>query len=142
MKLDLGSLVKAAGSLERAVGAATDRPRMDALDDDQRDAIRAGVIQNFEFTYELSWKMLKRHLELFSPAAADIDLLSFRDLIRVGAEHGLVTDPERWFEYRRQRNITSHAYDQDKADGVFVAAVRFVGDARDLLERLQARNGD
>ncbi len=142
MKLDLSSLIKAVDSLERAVGAATDRPRMDALDDDQKDAIRAGVIQNFEFTYELCWKMLKRQLEMFSPGAADIDHLSFSDLIRVGAEHGLVADPERWFEYRRQRNITSHAYDEAKADGVFAAAVAFVGDARDLLERLRERNGD
>jgi nucleotidyltransferase substrate binding protein (TIGR01987 family) len=140
MKLDLSSLQKAVGSLERAIGVATDKARMKALDDDQRDAIRAGVIQNFEFTYELCWKMLKRQLEALAASAIEIDQLSFRELIRVGAERGLVEDPERWFDYRQQRNLTSHTYDATKAESVFRAAVEFAGDARRLLEKLEQRN--
>ncbi|MDR1086879.1 MAG: nucleotidyltransferase substrate binding protein [Endomicrobium sp.] len=29
-----------------------------------KDTICAGVVQNFEFTYELSWKYVQRYLEI------------------------------------------------------------------------------
>lgn len=45
---------------------------MDALDDVARNAVKAGGILHFEFTYELCWKFIKRWLnENASPAAAD-----------------------------------------------------------------------
>ena len=138
MKLDLGSLEKAVGSLERVVHAAVDEKRMAALDDDQRDAIRAGVIQNFEFTYEQCWKMLKRRLTAMAASRDEVDQLSYRDLMRLGTEKGLIQDPLRWFDYRQQRNITSHTYDEDRANSVFNSAVSFLDDARLLLEGLKA----
>ena len=142
MKLDLSSLKKAVGSLERAVRAAVDEKRMAALDDDQRDAIRAGVIQNFEFTYEQCWKMLKRRLTAMAASRDEVDQLSYRDLMRLGAEKDLIQDPLRWFDYRQQRNITSHTYDEDRANSVFNSAVSFLDDARLLLERLKATDDD
>ena len=58
MTIDLSSLDKAVDSLGRAIGTSMDQTKMQALDKDQREVIRAGVIQNFEFTYDLCWKML------------------------------------------------------------------------------------
>jgi len=140
--IDLSSLGKAVDSLGRAIGTSMDQTKMQALDQVQRDTIRAGVIQNFEFTYELCWKMLKRRLEADAPNAEAVDQMSFRDLIRAGAESGLIKDPKRWFTYRRQRNITSYTYDDDKAEDVYKTAVEFVHDARDLLSMLKERNVD
>ena len=48
--------------------------------------LRDAVIQRFEFTYELSHKMLKRFLESTSPSPANIDEMAFQDLIRTGNE--------------------------------------------------------
>jgi nucleotidyltransferase substrate binding protein (TIGR01987 family) len=142
MKLDLEGLKKAVGSLERSVGAALDEKRMAALDEDQRDAIRAGVIQNFEFTYEQCWKMLKRRLTAMAASRDEVDLLSYRDLMRLGAEKGFIQDPIKWFDYRQQRNMTSHTYDENRADSVFKSAVSFLEDARQLLRLLKANNDD
>ena len=142
MRLELDSLKRAVTSLERAVRVASDGERMSALDEDQQDTIRAGVIQNFEFTYELCWKMLKRQLEASSPSADEIDRLSYRDLMRVGAERGYIDDPNKWFDYRGQRNRTAHTYDEKTAESVFKTAFAFTRDARLLLERLEARNAD
>lgn len=132
VRLDLSSLEKAIASLERAVHRSLAAPE----DEEIRDA----VIQRFEYSYELSWKMLKRRLELDAPTAANIDALAFKDLIREGAERGLIAQPQAWFEYRRQRNITAHTYDQEKAKQVHKAAMAFLQDAKGLLRELENRN--
>ena len=51
-----------------------------------------------------------------------------------------VADVEAWFQYWLLRNITAHPYDQAKARQVYEGTLRFIGDARDLLRRLEARN--
>lgn len=84
--------------------------------------------------------MHKRQLESEVPNPAEIDAMSFKDLFREGAVRGLVADPEAWFEYREQRNITSHTYDEKKAAKVYLAALRFFNDADALMARLQERN--
>jgi nucleotidyltransferase substrate binding protein (TIGR01987 family) len=132
MVLDLTSLRKAVASLGRAV----ERSRSDPADEEVRDA----VIQRFEYTYELCWKMLKRHLEQIAASPAEIDQMSFKELIRDAAERGLVPLVEPWFEYRGQRNRTSHAYDADAARSVHETALAFLGDARALLAELERRN--
>ncbi len=134
MKLDFGSLEKALASLQRAIS----RSKAAANDEELRDA----VIQRFEYTYELSWKMLKRRLEQDSPSPQQIDRLAFNDLLREAAERGMISDVRRWMEYREQRNITSHTYDQKKAESVYATALDFAGDAGILLTNLEKRNHD
>ena len=133
MKIDLSSFKKALASLEKALVRSKGVPE----DEEIRDA----VIHRFECTYELSWKMLKRQLEQELPTPSDADRLSFKDLIREGAERGLIDNAEAWFLYRRQRNITSHVYDKSKADSVWNTAFEFIEDARRLLRALEERGG-
>ena len=132
MNLDLTSLENACTSLERAIL----RSQYDLSDLEVRDS----VIQRFEYTYELCWKMLKRTLELEAATIEEIDHLSFQDLIRTGAERGYIEEPEKWFIYRRQRNITSHIYNEKKAESVFKTACEFINDAKKLLHSLSSRN--
>ena len=69
----------------------------------------------------------------------EIEGLAFKDLIRLGAERGLVEDPAACFAYREERNVSSHTYDADRAADVYKAALGFVDSAGDLLRRLEAR---
>lgn len=131
-RLDLSSLRSALASLDR--GCA--RSRLAPDDEELRDA----VIQRFEYTYELCWKMLKRRLEMDAAVPSDIDRLSFPDLMRAGAEHRMIDDVERWLVYRHQRNTTSHVYDSDLAWDVYRSALDFASDARRLLVALEARD--
>ena len=128
MKLDFSSLQKALESLNVAVERSQGAPQ----DNELRDA----VIQRFEYSYELCGKMLKRRLELDHPQPAQVDQFSFRELIREGAERGYVENVEAWIEYRRQRNLTSHVYDEDVAKSVYETALTFLGDAEKLLGHL------
>lgn len=52
--------------------------------------IRDGLIQRFEFTYEISHKTLKRYLEYASANPAEFDQMTFQDLIRTANEQGLL----------------------------------------------------
>ena len=139
MKLDLSSVRKAVESLEKTLRVADDEGFMSALNQDQKEAVRAGVIQNFEFTYELCWKFMRRWLEgnLGSVYVAGV---SRRQLFRLSAEHRLLDDVDRWMEYHDARNEAAHTYDEDTAEEVFETAHQFLSDARQLLRALEARN--
>lgn len=139
--LDLGALRNALKSLEDSQEVVGDSKWFDQQSEKIQNTLTAGVIQNFEFVYEISTKMIRRQIELEAASPTEVDQSNFRDLIRVAAEKGIVTDAEAWFTYRRMRNLTSHTYDRQKAQQVYRETLAFVQDARSLLARLEARNG-
>ncbi|MBI4802047.1 MAG: nucleotidyltransferase substrate binding protein [Elusimicrobia bacterium] len=138
MPLDISSLKKAVDSLDRAlkVGAVGIRGQVNT---DQEEVIRAGVIQNFEFTYELCWKFMKRWLEL-NVGSANVDGSTRKELFRLAAESRLINGVENWFKYHSARNETAHTYDPDKASEIYRLAAPFAADARKFLEVLEQRN--
>lgn len=131
MKLDFSSFKKAIGSLGKAIVRTQKEPN----DEELRDA----VIQRFEYTYELAWKMMKRQIENESPNPSEIDMLPFKDLLRTAAEKGIISDVEQWLIYRDKRNITSHTYDEKEAKDVYDTALVFFKDAKNLLSNLENR---
>ncbi len=139
MELDLTSLREAVHALSETLARANDEKLMSSLDEVTQYAIRAGVIQHFEFTYELSWKFIQRWLRL-NASAEDAEPLTRRELFRTAARYGLIGDPQPWFRYSEARNLTSHTYDRAVADRVFEAATDFLEDAHYLLEQLELRN--
>lgn len=127
----------------RSFAKAVDRLR-EGLDRYQRDIsdtqIRDGLIQRFEFTYELSHKMLKRYLEATSASPDQYDAMPFADLIRSGNEQGLLLgDWPRWRIYREMRSRTSHTYDEKVALAVVAGIPDFLEEAAHLREQLRAR---
>jgi nucleotidyltransferase substrate binding protein (TIGR01987 family) len=133
--LDLSSLEKACDALGLALKVYAQSTL--AEDAPEKVLLRDGVIQRFEFTYELSWKMLKRYLEAYG--LEKVDGLNNREFFRIGREQGLIGDPEKWFQYLKMRNQTSHVYDQAKAVEVFAAARAFLPDSQYLLGRLKEK---
>ncbi len=132
MPLDLTPLVKAVARLDEGLA----RYRADESDTQIRD----GLIQRFEFTYDLAHKMLRRTLEAGAANPEEVDRLTFPDLIRTGVEQGLVAGQwAEWRTFREMRNITSHTYDEAKAVQVVAAIPACLAEARTLLDRLQAR---
>ena len=139
MPLELSSLKKAVSALADVLAKSDDAGFMGSLDDVARNAIKAGVIQHFEFTYELSWKFIKRWLEMnVSPTAADG--VTRRELFRLGAENRLIDDVEQWMRYQEARNLTSHTYEPEIAERVYNTAHDFARDAARLLAAIEERN--
>lgn len=83
---------------------------------------RGGLIQAFEFTQELSWKVLKDFIEY---SGGGEKIYGSRDAIRQAFNRGLISDGETWMDMIRARNLSSHTYEE--ADSVRLA--------RDITER-------
>jgi nucleotidyltransferase substrate binding protein (TIGR01987 family) len=130
--LDFAPLARAVARLEEGLARY--------LADTSDDQIRDGLIQRFEFTYDLSTKMLRRALEAAADVPEQIDQMSFPAMIRTASEQNLLREawPE-WRRYREMRNITSHTYDEAKARDVTAAIPEFLAEAQALLKRLQGR---
>jgi nucleotidyltransferase substrate binding protein (TIGR01987 family) len=132
-KLDLTPLGNAVNRL--AEGLA--RYEKDITDTQIRD----GLIQRFEFSYEISHKMLKRYLEAVSPTPEQFDGMDFADIVRSGNEQGIMLgDWPKWRNYRAMRGKTSHTYDEEVAIEVVEGIPAFLEEARYLLKQLQERN--
>lgn len=132
MEIDLATLEKAI----RRLRFALTRHAADPSDEEVRDS----VIQRFEFTYDLSHKMLRRVLEATSPNAEEIAQATFPDLIRTGWEAGLVKGGwPAWHAYRDMRNTTSHTYDEAKAVEVAAKVPGFLEEAQFLAKALAHR---
>lgn len=139
MSLDITSFRNAISQLEKALGYA-ESPLAKA-DPGLREQFRNSVIQCFEFTYELSHKMLQRHLELTAASPEKIDLGSFQNLIRTGSEKGLLrSDWTQWRAYRQARTDSSHTYDQKKAEAVYAISSDFLEEAKFLAAKIEANS--
>uniref|UniRef100_UPI002FC864F9 nucleotidyltransferase substrate binding protein n=1 Tax=Halalkalibacter lacteus TaxID=3090663 RepID=UPI002FC864F9 len=79
------------------------------------DIIYDGVIQRFEFTFELSWKLMKMFLEY----AGITEIKSPRTTIREAFTYGLIEDGEQWIDMMVDRNKTSHLYDEEEAKLIY-----------------------
>ena len=131
-QLDLSSIVQAVSSLDEAV--------TEYHKNKSNKFVRDATIQRFEYTYELSHKMLKRYLEMTEPSADEIEQMSFSNLIRTGSERGLMLSGwDSWKIFRDARNLTSHTYNEKKASEVCDIIPQFLQNAKYLLSQLKKR---
>jgi nucleotidyltransferase substrate binding protein (TIGR01987 family) len=69
------------------------------------------MIQFFEMSFELSWNMVKDYLS----EQGFTDIKSPRDSIKKAFETDLIRDGNGWLKMMEDRNLTSHAYDEETA---------------------------
>ncbi|MEW6038618.1 MAG: nucleotidyltransferase substrate binding protein [Pseudomonadota bacterium] len=88
---------------------ALNQPSPDAL---AYDIYRAACVKEFEIIPEQTGKLLKTRLRPCFASSKQVDQLTFKDIFRHAAKHGLPTveEAERWLEYRDNRNDTAHDY--------------------------------
>lgn len=94
-----------------------------AVDDLDRD----GVIQRFEFTFELFWKTVKILMEY-----EGFECAGPRSCIKEGARRGLLTEAELVLDMLEDRNKTSHIYDESTVKEIFE---RIKGQYTALIEK-------
>jgi nucleotidyltransferase substrate binding protein (TIGR01987 family) len=132
--IDLTSLRKALAQLSEALVFWHGCAEGDAL----KPHLRSAVIQSFEFTYELAVRSTRRVLIERAESADLVNDLSFNDLVRRALDAGLPMQLDVWRHWRDLRNATSHAYDEDRANEVALAAADFAVDVGLLLKALES----
>lgn len=126
--LSFEALEKALVQLEQGLRHAAAHPA--------DDVIRDGVIQRFEYSMDLSWKLIQRYLKQVAQLD-DAALRTKKDLFREAARLGFIEAPEPWFAFYEARNETSHTYDPSTAAAVFVQAAPFLAAAKGLLQAMR-----
>ena len=139
MKLDLSSLQSALASFERALKFSQKIIDDKSFSEDEKEVIKAGVIQNFEFSYELCWKFMKRWLEQNYSESFTAGITR-KQLFRYAAENLLIEDYDAWMSFHELRNKTSHTYDSEVAEEIFEAAGNFFHHSRLFYKAIEARN--
>lgn len=75
------------------------------------DIEKQGIIQSFEFTFELAWKTLKDYLESQQVAAQFP-----RDVIKQAFHYQIITNGDVWMDMLDKRNAMAHTYDEAAAN--------------------------
>ncbi|MCX7840682.1 MAG: nucleotidyltransferase substrate binding protein [Anaerolineae bacterium] len=75
---------------------------------------KQGLIQSFEYTYELAWNTLKDYFE----AQGETGLHGSRDVFRLAFKRGLIQDGETWMAMITSRTLTNHTYDETLVEQV------------------------
>lgn len=79
------------------------------------ELIKQGLIQSFEFTHELAWKVMKDYAHYQGNA----DIGGSRDATREAFNLQIINSGEVWMEMIQSRNLSSHTYNEDVAEEIF-----------------------
>lgn len=105
--------------------------------DEDNGIVRDGLIQRFEFTFELAWKTTA---EVLREEGILLDFLSPKTVLRSAYEAGLIDDEAVWLEILRDRNLTSHLYDEEAAKEIATSICnRYRHAFANLLEKLPTK---
>ena len=98
---------KAFRTLEKAYTLAQSR--------ELTDLEKQGMIQGFEFTFELAWNVMKDYLE----EQGINGIIGSKDTVRHAFKNDLIEDGQIWMDMIESRNMSSHSYDEEIAEKLF-----------------------
>ncbi|MDR2830590.1 MAG: nucleotidyltransferase substrate binding protein [Methanobrevibacter sp.] len=135
VELDITSLINAVNALKDSILTYN---KYNSQDEILKYSLRSGVIQNFEVAYELSWKFMKRWLEInISPDI--VTGVTRKEFYRIAQQNLLISNVKMWWIFHEARNNTSHIYDEDVADETLNTAFDFLQYGEDFIKILKER---
>ncbi|WP_461255972.1 nucleotidyltransferase substrate binding protein [Treponema sp. R80B11-R83G3] len=103
---------KALATLKSAVELAATR--------NLTDLEKQGMIQGFEFTFEMAWNLMKDYLD----EQGIIGIVGSKGAVRHALNQGLIEDGQIWMDMIRDRNLAAHTYDEKIADDLAEAIIK------------------
>jgi len=85
---------------------------------------KQGLIQAFEYTYELAWNTIKDYFE----GQRETDIYGSRDAFRLAFRRGLIENGKTWMDMIKSKMLTTHTYNEDLADEISSAIVNIYYD--------------
>jgi len=94
-----------------------------------------GTIKRFEFTFEMSWKALKKFL-LYE----GFDCNTVRECIKKTFQAGFIDNEEVWLNMLEDRNKSSYIYDEEEANKIYKRIKEFyLNEFKKLEEKLKSK---
>lgn len=124
------NLQKAFSNLESAVELSIER-QLSELE-------KQGLIQSFEFTFELCWKVLKDYLEYMQ-----VDVKFPRDVLKESFKYELISDGDLWMDMFNKRNLMAHTYDEKISNLSFeLITTKYFAEIEKLIKLLAKKKND
>jgi nucleotidyltransferase substrate binding protein (TIGR01987 family) len=96
---------------------------------------KQGVIQGFEFTHELSWKVMQDFLK----EKGSTGIYGSKDATRMAFNRGIIGSGEDWMKMVTDRNKSSHTYQEEISDEIFERIINTYYDLfKDFEKRMEA----
>lgn len=100
--------------------------------------VRDGVIQRFEFTAELAWKTIREYLLIHEVS----DINTPKNVMSAAFSTDIISDEQGWLTILRDRNSTSHIYDEADADKIYqriiTEHIKLFDEVKDVLVKKSA----
>jgi nucleotidyltransferase substrate binding protein (TIGR01987 family) len=95
---------------------------------------KQGLIQSFEYTYELAWNTIRD----FYRSKGEVDIQGSRDAVRLAFERGLIEDGQVFMNMIKSRQLSSYTYNEETADDIYQDIVnQYFYAFQELAERLK-----
>lgn len=109
----------------------------------EQEVFRNAIIKGYELTQETAFKLLKKALKAFGHGGKKLEATPVKDILRLAAVHDLLTlsEVERWFAYRDNRNNTAHDYGEQFANDTLTLIPAFLQDIATLADVLERKLG-
>lgn len=117
-------------NLERALSRLEEA----LLEDEQNSLIIDGTIQRFEFTIELYWKMLKRLL-----MSEGVEATTPKEALKEAYKAGWLENEQAWLQMLKDRNETSHTYDEEKAVKIVANIKNYFPEMKSTFDRISQK---
>lgn len=102
-----------------------------ALKKNKDEFIRDSVIQRFEFSVELGWKVTKKIMGTSTSAP--------KDVVREMSQSGYIENVDLWLKAIDMRNLSSHTYKEDLAELVYSFAIEFLPELKKLASKIETK---
>lgn len=105
------------------------------LNEKESEIVIDGILHRYEFTFELSWKLLKDYLEYYGIVE---NVSSPREIIKQAFKHGIIKEADIWLDMMLSRNELSHLYNENNSRKIYLKIKdKYVEQFEKLLDNLR-----
>ncbi|MBY0580690.1 MAG: nucleotidyltransferase substrate binding protein [Rickettsiales bacterium] len=104
------------------------------MKNDKTEQEQAGIIQSFEYCYELAWKIMKKVLN-----SEGLEVSTPKQVIREACNAKIIDDVKLWIEFVNKRNLTVHTYNELVLKEIMEIMPKFKDELSKLIKELENR---
>lgn len=104
------------------------------IEHDKTEQEQAGIVQAFEYCYELSWKIMRKILY-----NEGLEVNTPKQVFRESVRSGIIKDIKSWIEFANKRNLTVHTYNELVLKDVMKAIPNFKKEVSLLIKEIENR---